>query len=166
MKRNPVSLLSAILIFASPMLSANELNLSCDYVVESRGKTAGQMNLSKPIGMTPVSAIFFIKTDNGDYLDKITMSVGDSGEYSFDFRHPSEFEDEYDTVGVQVEETSIAIKRLTVIDNKNIFARADLDISRQTGAVTGEWTITWKTEGIALDRHKLSGSCSKYVQAF
>ena len=116
--------------------------------------------------MTPVEAVFFIKTDNGDYLDKMTMSLGDSGERAFEFKHPSEFEDEYDSIAVNVGETSISIRRLPVIETSDVDAKAKLEISRQTGSIVGEWRMTWASEGIAGDVHKLSGKCSKYEQAF
>ena len=151
---------------SAPHLAAADLNLKCDYEVESIGKTRGGVNQSKSIGSRRVETVFFIKTDNGDYLDKMSISVNGSGERTINFKHPSEFEDEYYAIAVNVGETSVSIRRLPIIETLEVKAKANLSISRQTGSVSGEWVFTWASEGIVFDSHKLSGSCSKYEQAF
>ena len=154
-------------IFLSPTFAhADEINLQCNYMVESRGKTSGSTNLSKPIGLVSVESVFYIRTDNGDFLDKMSMSVNDSEERSFEFKHPSEFEDSYDAVGVEVTDGAIKIKRLPTLNTPSISSKATLNISRRTGSISGSWRMTWIDEGIIGDVHSLSGKCVKYEQAF
>tara|TARA_B110000503_G_scaffold64296_1_gene101357 strand:- start:381 stop:881 length:501 start_codon:yes stop_codon:yes gene_type:complete len=163
--------LSLIFILSSILLSptivhADEINLQCNYIVESRGQTSGSPNLSKSLGAVSVESVLHIKTDNGDYLDKMSMSVNDSSERSFEFEHPSEFEDSYDAVGVEVTDGAIKIKRLPTLNTGSIKSKATLSISRRTGSISGNWRMTWIDEGIMGDVHSLSGKCTKYEQAF
>ena len=145
---------------ASITVTAQNLDLKCSYIVAGAGKW-------KNIAPTVVEQILHIRTDNGNYLEKMSITIGDGSERTVQYKHPTEYEDESDSVEVEVSDTKIRVRRLKTIDRTPEFAAtADLRISRQTGKITGDWNLGWYSEGTVMDFHALEGRCGKYEQAF
>lgn len=160
MKSFLVVLSGLLWAFASIAVAAQNLDLNCSYIVEGKGKW-------KNIAPVVVEQILHIRTDNGDYLEKMSITIDSASERTVEYKHPSEYEKEYDSVEVEVSDNQIRVRRLNTIDRRPEFlAAADLRISRQTGKVVGDWRLGWYSEGTVNDIHALQGRCVKYEQAF